>query len=123
MWTTNGKEFENKNFLSKQSPEFEYNGKKYVRSIAMNSGFGDLWFHDLKKVPYVGNYKWIKVEPVTFKIENEEELLSGNAAELKLETEEAIISGIPFYPVNEDMSCWQNSLIRAFLNKIGRAHV
>lgn len=125
LFTTNGQRESGKDFLSKQNPEFEYNGKKYVRAIVWNDN--NRKFSDGSVVPKTGAVQWVKVEPVTFEIKNWDRLPKsinpkgkrfGADAEIELETEEAILSGLPFYPDwnHSNRSMWQNSLQRCFLN-------
>ncbi len=101
-------------FLSKQYPEFEYEGQKYVRCIT-------------NKELTITDITWIKVEPITFKILNWDKLprsinpkglITGIDDKIELETDEIVLAGLPFYPDPEHdySSLWQNSLIRAFLN-------
>ena len=68
LFTTNGQKEYQRDFLSKQNPEFEYNGKKYVRTIAWQEG--NHKFADGSAVPETGTPVWVEVEPVTFEILN-----------------------------------------------------
>ena len=105
--------------------EYEYNGQKYVR--VKNNRFEDGNFYsDGQKVPKDG-YVWIKVEPITWIIRNWDEMPTsinpqgnGKATYIDVRTEESIMGGIPFYPNTSDnnISFWQNSSIRGFLNGI-----
>ncbi len=115
LYTTNGRQEYNEDFLSKQNPEFVYNGQKYVRAVVWNSA--DNKFSDNSTVPRTGNTIWLKVEPLKLRIENWKELERGTKT-LKLQCDQMILAGLPFYPDwgHENCSMWQNSLWRAFLN-------
>ena len=117
LYTTNGETSEGHPFLSKQNAEFEYNGEKYVRVTSLTAS-PDFIFHDKSKVGQTDEIYWVKVEPITFIILNSHELEKGTATEIELDSEEIILSGIPFLSHNYQsyVSMWQNSLIRAFLN-------
>ena len=105
--------------------EYEYLGQKYVR--VKNNRFEEgNWYSDGQKVPESG-YVWIKVEPITWKIRNWDEMPTsinpkgnGQATYIDVRTEESIMGGIPFYPNDRDENIyfWQNSSIRGFLNGI-----
>ena len=125
LFTTNGQRESGKDFLSKQNPEFELNGKKYVRTIVWNDN--DRKFADGSAVPRTGAVVWLEVEPVTFEITNWDRLPKsinpkgkrfGADETIELEAEEAILSGLPFYPDWHHSNCsmWQNSLQRCFLS-------
>ena len=125
LFTTNGQRKSNEDFLSKQNPEFVYNGKKYVRSIVWRND--ECVFGDGTAVPQIGAVIWMEVEPVTFEIINWDNLPKTinpkgkrvNADDsIELEAEEGVLSGLPFYPDwnHNNCSMWQNSLQRCFLN-------
>lgn len=118
LFTTNGQRDFNGDFLSRQNPEFTYEGKKYVRVVVENQLMSNpSYYQDGTSVPEEG-IQWAEVEPITFRIKNSQALLNGKARSLDLESDELILSGLPFYP-NRDHSystMWQNSLQRAFLN-------
>lgn len=125
LFTTNGQKEYQRDFLSKQNPEFEYNGKKYVRTIAWQDG--NRKFADGSAVPETGTPVWVEVEPVTFEILNWDRLPKsvnpkgkrfGADKTIDLVAEEAVLSGLPFYPDYNYNNCsmWQNSLQRCFLN-------
>lgn len=106
--------------------EFEYKGQKYVRVFTQKYD-GDSEYSDGTMAPDDGTYMWVKVEPIVWKIRNWDELPkeinptgSGKAKFIDIKTDEAIISGIPFYPDSDDENCsmWQNSTIRGYLNGI-----
>ncbi len=108
-----------------QNPEFEYNGKKYVRVISLENS---TLRHN--KSSTHGQAVWIVVEPIKWTIKNWESLPksinpTGDGSDnfMELESTDAIISGIPFnFPHlhnNDDLEkivMWQNSLLRAYLN-------
>ncbi len=122
LFLTNGQHECEKNFLTRQNPEFEYKGERYVRVVS--------WVYILENgnnIRQTGKVKWVKVEPITFEITNWDDLPSsinpkgkrfGAAKTLEVETEECVMSGIPFHPDWNSSNCamWQNSLVRVFLN-------
>lgn len=113
--------------------EFEYEGQKYVR-VLTETYDNDSEYSDGTKASEDGTYLWAKVEPIVWKIKNWDEMPTsinpegnGKAKFIDVRTDEAIISGIPFYPYDEDLysydddenySMWQNSTIRGYLNGI-----
>jgi len=107
--------------------EYSYvNGENYVRVVNERCD-DDSEFSDGTKSPKSGTALWAKVEPITWVIENWEDLPKelnpsgkGIATTIKVHTEEAVMSGIPFYPNGDDQnrSMWQNSTIRGYLNGI-----
>ena len=106
--------------------EFEYKGQKYVRVLTKKYD-GDSEYSDGTMAPEDGTYMWVRVEPIVWKIRNWDELPkeinptgSGKAKFIDIRTDEAIISGIPFYPDYDDKNCsmWQNSTVRGYLNGI-----
>ena len=117
LYTTNGKQDSDEYFLSKQNPEFEINGEKYVRVTLWNNADGYL-YEDGSNVARTGNVQWVKVEPITFRISNYRKFALGLAKTLELDSDEIILSGIPFYPDSDHDNCsmWQNSMVRAFMN-------
>lgn len=117
LFTTNGVQDSEEYFLSKQNPEFEINGEKYVRATLWNNADAYI-YEDGSHVGKTGNVQWVKVEPITFRISNYREFSQGKAKTLELDSEEIILSGLPFYPEDDHENCsmWQNSMIRAFLN-------
>ena len=101
---------------------YEYKGEQYVRA-QIKSSSNESIFSDKSNV-IDGQIGWFKVEPIEWKIRNWDELPrelnpngSGTAKYLDIKTEEGIIP-LPFYPNDKDknISYWQNSLIRAWLN-------
>ena len=134
LFVSNGQKEYQKDFLSKQNPEFEYNGKKYVRTIAWQCDdhkftwqYDNHKFADGSAVPETGTPVWVEVEPVTFEISNWDRLPKsvnpkgkrfGADKTIDLVAEEAVLSGLPFYPDDDHKNCsmWQNSLQRCFLN-------
>ena len=131
-------------YAGKHSPEFEYQGKRYVRVVSFPKAEGDR-YSDGTPHGKPGTIRWGKVEPISFVIKNWDEMPkninqkgNGRAKYFDLRAEEAITSNIPFYP-NEDYTIeevlekdfldegyqyeegrtmWQNSSIRGFLNGI-----
>lgn len=106
-------------------PEFEYKGQKYVRVLTKPND-SDSKYSD---GDYLNShtYNWVKVEPIVWQIRNWDQMPteinpsgSGKAQYIDVRTEEAIISGIPFYSNEQDKnsSLWQNSTIRGWLNGI-----
>ncbi len=112
-----------------QNEEYEYNGQNYVY-VKTNRKDEDSVYSDGTPAPEIGEYQWVKVEPITWKITNWDDMPkeinpkgSGMASYMDLISDEGIISGIPFYPVYDEdyelksqLTMWQNSLIRAYLN-------
>ncbi|MBR4407692.1 MAG: AAA family ATPase [Clostridia bacterium] len=77
--------------------------------------------------PMKGEFYFCNVEPIVWKILNWDKLPKeinrlgdGTAKYIELQTKDAIISGLPFYPLMQDRNnqYWQNSSIRAYLNGI-----
>lgn len=109
-------------------PEFEYKGQKYVRVLTKVCGDDRSKYSDgTNTLKYNKTYMWTKVEPIVWIIRNWDELPkvinpngSGKAKYIDIKTDEAIMSGIPFYPNIKDKNCnmWQNSTIRGYLNGI-----
>lgn len=107
-----------------QNQEFDYDGKKYVRVIS-NKFDDDSENKDKTKVLEKGTPMWAEVQPIKWKIKNWDELPKslnpngkGTAKTIYVKSEEAIMSGIPFYTKYgkiEDIM-WQNSPLRAILN-------
>lgn len=118
LFTTNGRQDSTEYFLSKQNPEFELGGERYVRVTLWHKTNRRQYYEDGSTVGRTGKVQWVKVEPITFRIENYNEFKKGKAKTLELESDEIILCGLPFYPChNHDNSAmWQNSLIRAFVN-------
>ena len=72
LYATNGQRAQDQDFLSKQNPEFEFNGEKYVRVVVWN---GDIsLYKDGTNAPTTGNVIWHKVEPISFEILNWDKL-------------------------------------------------
>ncbi len=100
--------------------EYEYKGERYVRVKASPGDKGIVFSDGSSNIR--GCYYWFKVEPINFVIENYKKVLDlttltfkDDIGELQLHTEQAIMSGIPYY-INDTNTRWQNSLIRAYLN-------
>lgn len=109
-----------------KNPEFEYNGKKYVRVVSKRCD-NDAEYKDGTRAPKNGTPMWAEVQPIKWIINNWHELPkfinpkgTGTAETIYVTSQDAIIAGIPFYIDNDDegytMTMWQNSPIRAFLN-------
>ena len=125
LFTTNGQREYGEDFLSKQNPEFEYNGQKYVRVIVWHDAGNH--YADGTTVAKTGSVVWHKVAPVSLEIQNWDKLPRsinpkgkrfGADSVIHTETQQCVLSGIPFYPNYNDQNCsmWQNSLARAFFN-------
>lgn len=115
--------------------EYEYCGQKYVRVENTRYEQSAMSPFDIQQVSGDG-YVWIKVEPIKWIIRNWDEMPAsinprgnGKATYIDVRTEEAIMGGIPFYPDPDrrgrvdsreayNISFWQNSTIRGFLNGI-----
>ena len=105
-------------------PEFEHEGQRYVRVI--NEKYNNAsQFSDGTMSPKSGTPLWVKVEPITWKIKNWEDMPwsinpqgNGSTNFIDVRAEYGIMSGIPFYTNTNDKNCsmWQNSIIRARLN-------
>lgn len=109
-----------------QNEEFEYKGKRYVRVVCKKYD-DDSHFSDGKNEPETGKVSWALVEPIVWNVRNWDDLPreinpkgTGKAKYIDVQTEEGILSGLPFYPEYGDEkgpdTMWQNSPIRAFLN-------
>ncbi len=111
--------------------EYEYKGERYVR-VKINRYEDGNFYEDGTMVPESGTYEWFKVEPIVWEIRNWDELPTsinprgnGTAKVLDIQTAEAIMGGIPFYPNDSDsnISFWQNSCVRGFLNGINVSNI
>ncbi len=107
-----------------QNQEYEYGGKRYVRVVTKKFD-DDSEYKDKTKAPKNGTILWAEVQPIKWKIKNWEDLPTsinpkgnGTAKTIYIKSEEAIMSGIPFYPENgkTEQTMWQNSMLRAFFN-------
>lgn len=125
-YTGNGTKKNNKDYAGKHSPEFEYQGERYVRVVSCPCSEEDK-YSDGTLSGTVGTIRWGKVEPISFIIKNWDEMPksinpkgNGKAKYFDLRAEEAIISNIPFYPDNDEANSemWQNSTIRGYFNGI-----
>ena len=125
-YSSNGQKENHKNYAGKHSPEFEYQGQRYVRVVSYPYDERNR-YSDGIQTGKVGTIRWAKVEPISFVIKNWNEMPksinprgNGRAKYFDLRAEEAITSNIPFYPDENDKNCklWQNSSIRGFLNGI-----
>ena len=121
LYTINGRGAQQGDFLSKQCPEFEFGGQKYIRYVVWDSNFN--YFLDESEM--AKTVQWFKVEPLSFEILNWQDMpptINPDGKEedfaktIELVSAETVISGIPFYPeIHENCSMWQNSLVRCFL--------
>lgn len=130
-YSGNGQKKESKDYAGKHSPEFEYQGQRYVRVISYPDNERGR-YSDGTPVGKKGTIRWAKVEPISFVIKNWNEMPksinskgNGRAKYFDLRAEEAITSNIPFYPKDyseiseeEKGTMWQNSSIRGFFNGI-----
>ena len=125
-YSGNGQKESYKDYAGKHSPEFEYQGQRYVRVVSYPNGEGDR-YSDGTPSGKVGTIRWAKVEPISFVIKNWDEMPksinpkgNGRAKYFDLRAEEAITSNIPFYPDEDDQNStmWQNSSVRGFFNGI-----
>ena len=125
-YSSNGQKENYKDYAGKHSPEFEYQGNRYVRVVSYPNGEEDR-YSDGTPTGKVGTIRWAKVEPISFVIKNWDEMPksinpkgNGRAKYFDLRAEEAITSNIPFYPDEDDQNStmWQNSSIRGFFNGI-----
>lgn len=113
-------------YAGKHNPEFEYKGNRYVRVVSYPEDERNT-YSDGTKTGKEGTVRWVKVEPISFKIINWDEMPktinpkgNGTAKYFDLRAEEVIIANIPFYPDEDDINStmWQNSTIRGFFNGI-----
>ena len=125
-YSSNSQKEDYKDYAGKHSPEFEYQGQRYVRVVSYPNGEEDR-YSDGTPTGKVGTIRWAKVEPISFVIKNWDEMPksinpkgNGRAKYFDLRAEEAITSNIPFYPDKDDKNSimWQNSSIRGFFNGI-----
>lgn len=124
--TKTGKSYTGKMNLKSGKPiincEYTYKGQRYVR--VLTSIYNETKYSK-GVVAKSDVYSWVKVEPIVWKITNWNNLSrginpngTGKDAFISVRTDEAIISGMPFYPFEkfDNSEMWQNSLIRAYLN-------
>ncbi len=113
--------------LTKQNPEFEYQGKKYVRVASFNTQSPITSLSNGSMVKEQGKTHWLEVEPIKFEIKNWDNLPNeinpnSNGENLsdviELEADDIVFSGASYYPNRQHLNSylWQNSLLRAFLN-------
>ena len=123
-YTDNGAEYEDI-YAGRHSPEFEYNGARYVRVISYPYDRGEN-YSDGTRAGDSGTVRWTKVEPISYKILNWNEMPqsinpNGNGkAEYFDLISESVITTLPFYTMYEDENSemWQNSVVRGYLNGI-----
>lgn len=125
-YSGNGQKKEYQNYAGKHSPEFEYQGVRYVRVISYPN-YEENRYSDGTITGKTGTVRWVKVEPISFVIKNWNEMPkyinpegNGQAESFDLRAEEAVTSNIPFYPnsSNKNNEEWKNSSIRGFFNGI-----
>lgn len=125
-YSGNGQKENYKDYAGKHSPEFEYQGNRYVRVVSYPNAEEDR-YSDGTPSGKPGTIRWAKVEPISFVIKNWDEMPksinprgNGSAKYFDLRAEEAITSNIPFYPDEDDQNStmWQNSSVRGFFNGI-----
>ena len=121
-YSCNGQKEGYKDYAGKHSPEFEYQGNRYVRVISDLNNNGDSAITEQAETA-----RWVKVEPISFEIKNWDEMPkninpkgTGKAKYFDLRAEEVITANIPFYPDgrNRKSNMWQNSCVRGFFNGI-----
>lgn len=125
-YSSNGQKENYRDYAGKHSPEFEYQGQRYVRVVSYPND-ENTRYSDGTSTGKVGTIRWAKVEPISFVIKNWDEMPksinprgNGRAKYFDLRAEEAITSNIPFYPDEDDQNStmWQNSSVRGFFNGI-----
>lgn len=114
----------NKDTFTKNK-EYVYEGKTYVRvKIKRNK---KPCFNDNTPVAESGNYVWMNVKPIIWKVTNWDDIVNGKAQLINVISEQIIMCGIPFnkteqnfssFPNNNkyNTSLWQNSTARGYLN-------
>lgn len=116
----------NEKLVTDYTWEWEYEGEKYVRILCENYNEGAS-FKNGDDIPEAQKPCWVKVEPITWKIRNWNDLPkelnpngNGTAKVIDIQTKDAIACDIPFYPISDDNhnNLWQNSTIRGYLNGI-----
>lgn len=130
-YSGNGQQEVDKDYAGKHSPEFEYQGNRYVRVVSYphieTPKDEEIKYFDGTMTGKKGTVRWVKVEPISFVIRNWDEMPisinpKGNkkAKYFDLRAEEVITSNIPFYTNMHGrmVKMWQNSTIRGFLNGI-----
>ena len=125
-YSSNGNRDSETGYQGKHSPEFEYNGVRFVRTMTDPTTNPNQYTEgsiELKQ----GRVRWQRVDPVSFIILNWDSLPKdinpdgfGTQDYFKLISEDILISNMPFYPKTSDKNSelWQNSTIRGFLNGI-----
>lgn len=105
-------------------PEYEYEGKKYVRVYSRKAD-EDSEYKGKIKAPKTETYLWAEVQPIKWRIRNWDELPKelnpegkGTAKTIFVKSEDALFSGVPFNTFYRDPknTMWQNSYLRAYLN-------
>lgn len=103
-----------------RNPEFELNGKKYVRFVSRS--------YDLATSKNYETYRFVEVQPIKWIIKNWNDLPkeinpngNGTAKSISVRSLNGLITGVPFNLDNKkiagaESAMWQNSFIRAYLN-------
>jgi hypothetical protein len=123
-YSGNGQKEIFEDYAGKHSPEFEYQGERYVRVVS--SPYAEYnRYSDGTQSGKTGTIRWSEVEPISFVIKNWDEMPksinpkgNGRAKYFDLRAEEAITSNIPFYSDIDYPTMWQNSSVRGFCNGI-----
>jgi len=108
-------------YTPKTSPEYLYNGQKYVRVSILS--YGDSYpFSTGTNNGASGTIHWFKVEPIKWLVMNWDALPksinpygTGADAAFKLVAAELITAGVPFGATG--VTLWENSVVRTFLNE------
>jgi len=107
-------------YAPKSSPEYWYNGQKYVRVDILPHN-PDNPFSTGAAIGSSG-VRWIKVEPIKWLIGNWDKLPKninpdgdGTAKTMDLIAAETLMAGIPF---SANSLLWENSILRMFLNSV-----
>lgn len=106
------------------NPEYEYQGKKYVRVKTKRYNYYTSYANGVQSEK-AREYEWFKVEPIKWIMRNGFGEVPYYYPEksvpyVELESLNAIVTGIPFYPncIDKNRELWQNSTIRGYLNGI-----
>jgi len=118
-WRKKWNGYQNDDGTFVQNEEFEYKGERYVR-VKTQKYDNNSEYSDGTEASERGTYKWIKVEPIVWKIRNWDEMPSeinsngnGRAKFIDLQAEDCITSGIPFSEGGVE-TFWKDSSIRDF---------
>ena len=124
-YSSNGGKRYDIGYQGKHSPEFEYKGVPYVRTMS-DPKTNHYQYTEGSKELTEGRVRWQAVDPIKFIILNWDNLPKtinpnglGIDDYLELLSEDIVISNLPFYPMrDENGNLYQNSTIRGFLNGI-----